>query len=118
MNEFIDILGKYKEARNIASSFDKTIKTDGKLVDSWDIGFNVPDYLETTNDKVNHPSHYTGDIECIDAMLQQFGEEQVKSFCLLNAFKYLWRCDKKHETPKEDISKAVWYLSKYLEYVR
>lgn len=22
---------------------------------------------------VNHPDHYKGDIECIDAMLQQFG---------------------------------------------
>ena len=28
-------------------------------------------------DNVNHPQHYTGSIECIDAMLQQFGKEQV-----------------------------------------
>lgn len=66
-------------------------------------------------DNVNHPQHYTGGIECIDAMLQQFGKEQVKSFCLLNAFKYLFRCNKKHDTPIEDIKKAIWYLNKYIE---
>lgn len=69
-----------------------------------------------TVETVNHPSHYSGDIECIDAMLQQFGVEKVKSFCLLNAFKYLWRCDKKHDNNIEDIKKAMWYLNKYLEY--
>ena len=68
-------------------------------------------------DNVNHPQHYTGSIECIDAMLQQFGKEQVKSFCLLNAFKYLFRCNKKHNTPIEDIKKAIWYLNKYIEIV-
>ena len=68
-------------------------------------------------DNVNHPQHYTGGIECIDAMLQQFGKEQVKSFCLLNAFKYLFRCNKKHDTPIEDIKKAIWYLNKYIEIV-
>lgn len=66
-------------------------------------------------DNVNHPQYYTGSIECIDAMLQQFGKEQVKSFCLLNAFKYLFRCNKKHNTPTEDIKKAIWYLNKYIE---
>ena len=68
-------------------------------------------------DNVNHPQHYTGSIECIDAMLQQFGKEQVKSFCLLNAFKYLFRCNKKHSTPIEDVKKAIWYLNKYIEIV-
>ena len=67
------------------------------------------------NDAVNHPSHYTGSIECIDAMVQQFGIEAVKSFCLCNAFKYLFRCTKKHNTPIEDIKKAQWYINKYLE---
>ena len=68
-------------------------------------------------DNVNHPQHYTGSIECIDAMLQQFGKEQVKSFCLLNAFKYLFRCNKKHNTPIEDVKTAIWYLNKYIEIV-
>lgn len=66
-------------------------------------------------DAVNHPAHYTGQIECINAMVQCFGVEYVKGFCLCNAFKYLWRCKSKHETPVEDVNKAKWYIEKYLE---
>lgn len=67
------------------------------------------------NKVVDHPTHYAGKYECIDVMLDTMGPEDVKGFCLCNAFKYLWRCKKKHETPEEDIEKAVWYLQKYLE---
>jgi hypothetical protein len=68
---------------------------------------------ETTN-AVDHPSHYAGEkYECIEVMREVFGDEATKNFCLLNAFKYLWRCGKKHQTPDEDIAKAVWYLEKY-----
>lgn len=66
-------------------------------------------------DNVNHPLHYTGSIECIDAMIQQYGVDTVLSFCLCNAFKYLFRCNKKHKTPIEDIKKAQWYINKYIE---
>ena len=65
--------------------------------------------------EIDHPAHYAGEIECIDVMLDTMGPEDVKGFCLCNAFKYLWRCKKKHETPEEDVEKAVWYLQKYLE---
>lgn len=66
------------------------------------------------NDSVNHPAHYTqGDIECIDAMISAFGEEEVKTYCKINAFKYVWRTDYKNGT--EDVKKAVWYLNKFLE---
>lgn len=65
--------------------------------------------------EVDHPAHYEGKYECIDVMLDTMGPEDVKGFCLCNAFKYLWRCKKKHETPEEDVEKAVWYLQKYLE---
>jgi len=63
---------------------------------------------------VDHPSHYNqGKFECIDVMLEVYSVETVKAFCLLNAFKYLWRCNEKNG--REDIEKAVWYLDKYLE---
>lgn len=63
-------------------------------------------------DKVNNPSHYaSGSIECIDAMLSAFGKEGVMWFCHLNAFKYLWRADKKGNE-LEDLKKARWYLDK------
>lgn len=66
------------------------------------------------NDNVNHPSHYaTGKYECIDVMLEIFGVEAVKTFCLLNAFEYNYRSGRKNG--RQDIEKAVWYSNKYLE---
>ena len=65
-------------------------------------------------DNVNHPSHYeTGHFECIEVMLETQGKEAVKSFCVCNAFKYLYRHRNKNEL--EDIKKAVWYLKKFIE---
>ena len=70
---------------------------------------------QETESVVDHPSHYAGEkYECIEVMREVFGEEATKNFCLLNAFKYIWRCGKKHESPDEDINKAIWYLNKYL----
>lgn len=60
-------------------------------------------------DNVNHPSHYNGKYECIEVMRDVYGDEAVKQFCLLNAFKYLWRCDKKGRF-MEDVKKADYYL--------
>ena len=57
---------------------------------------------------VNHPKHYNGKYECIEVMRDVFGEDAVKSFCILNAFKYIWRHNKKNGT--EDLKKAKWYL--------
>ena len=66
-------------------------------------------------DLVNHPPHYEGNIECIDAMEEVLGTKGVIKFCVGNAFKYLWRCMKKHDTPVEDLKKARWYISKALD---
>ena len=69
------------------------------------------------NSAVHNPYHYQpqkeGGIDCITAMRHAFGDEEVSIFCKLNAFKYNWRCDNKGGVT--DISKAVWYLNKYLE---
>lgn len=63
---------------------------------------------------INHPSRYAGGkFECIEVMADVFGKEAVKDFCLLNAFKYIWRQEKKGGV--EDVKKAVWYLNKYIE---
>lgn len=76
----------------------------------------IAEQSETPNDSVNHPSHYeTGKFECIDVMREAIGLENTKGFCLCNAFKYIYRCTKKHNTPVEDVKKAVWYLNKFLE---
>lgn len=66
------------------------------------------------NDMVNSPRHYNqGKFECIDVMAETFGKEATKHFCLLNAFKYIWRAGEKNGA--EDIKKAIWYLEKFLE---
>lgn len=67
------------------------------------------------NENVNHPQHYKqGKFECIDVMVEMFGVEQTKAFCVLNAFKYIYRCEHKGKK-SEDLSKAAWYLDKFRE---
>jgi hypothetical protein len=71
-----------------------------------------------TPESVNHPAHYaTGKFECIDVMAEIYGVEATQTFCLLNAFKYLYRCNGKGKK-SEDIKKANWYLNKYIEIER
>ena len=66
------------------------------------------------SDNVNHPTHYeTGKFECIDVMVETQGVDAVKSFCLCNAFKYIYRTRRKNGL--EDVKKALWYLEKYVE---
>ena len=67
------------------------------------------------NETINHPKHYdTGKFECIDVMVEVFGIEATQNFCVLNAFKYLYRSD--HKGKKlEDIKKADWYLNEYIK---
>ena len=71
--------------------------------------------LDEEVDNVNHPKHYDGNIQCIDAMQEVLGKNGTIGFCVGNAFKYIWRCRKKHETPIEDLQKCRWYINKALE---
>lgn len=65
-------------------------------------------------DNVNHPSHYeVGKYECIEVMTEVFGIVAVKHFCQCNAFKYIWRMNRKNGI--EDAQKGVWYLNRYIE---
>ena len=67
-----------------------------------------------SEDVINHPKHYETDkVECIEAMEITQGRGAVMSFCLCNAFKYLWRHQRKNGV--EDVKKAQWYLNKYIE---
>ena len=57
-----------------------------------------------------HPAHYTEcSLECIDVMLAVFGQRAVTDFCILNAFKYMWRYE--HKNGLEDLQKAERYLA-------
>lgn len=67
-------------------------------------------------DSVNHPTHYeTGEFECIDVMIETQGVDAVKSFCVCNALKYIYR--HKEKGGDEDLRKAEWYLKKYFDLV-
>lgn len=68
---------------------------------------------EQNYDIVNNPKHYNGSkYQCIDVMEDTYGKDAVLAFCKLNAFKYLYRAEKKNGL--EDMKKAVWYLNKYI----
>lgn len=89
-----------------------TDATDEEIIENYRLITGDNKVNETSN--VSHPSHYNqGNIECIDAMVAAFGKEAVENFCLVNAFKYVWRNRDKNGC--EDIDKAIWYLNKYKE---
>ena len=65
---------------------------------------------------VEHPSHYQSNdrLECIEEMRLMFGDEAVKTFCRLNAYKYYYRAGcKSGESEEKDRAKALWYLKYY-----
>lgn len=66
---------------------------------------------------VNHPAYYNdGNIEVID-YIQDKGF--ISGFCLGNAIKYISRAGKKDLSTKiEDLSKARWYLDRYIQYLQ
>lgn len=61
-------------------------------------------------DMVNHPHHYNkGKYETIDII-----EDADLGYHLSAALKYILRCKYK-DNELQDISKAVWYLERYLK---
>ncbi|VGQ12879.1 hypothetical protein SB5439_05109 [Klebsiella variicola] len=71
------------------------------------------DVKSTAKEAVNHPDHYAGEIECIDAIQAALTPEEFKGFCKGNALKYIWREGKKDES-KQEISKGVWYMNRMI----
>ena len=71
------------------------------------------EFLDLTNDMVNHPSHYTqGGIECIEVLEQLAADGH--DFRILNAIKYLWRYQ--HKGGDESLRKAIWYIERTMDY--
>lgn len=66
-------------------------------------------------DPINHPKHYCreGGMECLEEMELVFGANAVRTFCLLNAWKYRYRAADKNG--EEDLKKSDWYMRKYWE---
>lgn len=111
----------------------KTVEIDGVMVNTYDITDDdnytyydvterdlkgvtgaVKQNDEKIYDNVEHPAHYeTGKYECIEVMEEVFGPDAVKDFCLCNAFKYVYRTNRKNGV--EDLKKAQWYINRYLK---
>lgn len=63
-------------------------------------------------DLVNHPPHYQGDIECIEAIEAQLSPEEYRGYLKGNVAKYVWRERMKGGT--ESLKKAKWYLDRLI----
>lgn len=72
-----------------------------------------PEWKEEEHDPVNHPSHYTTGMECIEEIITVFGKEVAAHFCLGNVWKYRKRA--LHKNGLEDLDKSDWYMNKYWE---
>tara|TARA_R110002049_G_scaffold24670_1_gene87588 strand:- start:923 stop:1198 length:276 start_codon:yes stop_codon:yes gene_type:complete len=69
--------------------------------------------MKTKIDMVNQPPHYQGDIECIDYIQQQLGDN-FRYYLEGTAIKYLHRFKYK-DKEIEDLQKNQWYVSKLIE---
>ena len=65
--------------------------------------------MKENKENVNHPDHYQScSIECIQNMMIAFGEDYTLMWCLITAYKYIYRY--KFKNGIEDLKKAEWYL--------
>ena len=64
-------------------------------------------------DLVWHPSHYAGQIECIDYIRDKLPPEGFTDYCIGNVLKYVSRWRKKDGI--QDLKKAVVYLNWAIE---
>lgn len=65
------------------------------------------------NDPVNAPSHYIGNIECIDYLRDKLTKEEFTGFCVGNVLKYSSRWRKKDGL--QDLKNARVYLEWAIE---
>ena len=71
--------------------------------------------MQSTEDKVNHPLHYTnGNIECLDAIEASLTPEEYRGYLKGVIIKYIWRSELKGK-PLEDNLKAEFYLKRLIK---
>ena len=68
------------------------------------------------SEKVNHPNHYGGENNPYEAI--KVIEAWDLNFHLGNGVKYISRAGKKSENSIEDLKKAEWYLSRYVQFIQ
>ena len=70
------------------------------------------DLLAEERSDVFKPSHYVkeGGVECIDVMTALYGEQRVREWAEITAFKYQWRQGSKAgNSATKDKMKNIWY---------
>ena len=65
------------------------------------------------SDNVNNPTHYTGEVECIEAIKSSMSNESFKGYIKGNIIKYIWRYERKNGA--EDLLKAQWYVNRLVK---
>lgn len=83
-------------------------------VDAVRLQFRPLDQWPQESDPVNHPDHYQGKVECIDAIEAALGDDGFVAHCRGTAMKYLYRAGRKGESV-EDLRKAAWYLNRAIK---
>jgi hypothetical protein len=77
------------------------------------------------HESVDHPKHYQGKIECIDAIALVLSEGQfaqppfyppITPAIFFNVVKYRWREHLKNGS--EDLAKAEWYRNWFINHLR
>ena len=68
------------------------------------------------SEKVNDPDHYGGENNPYESI--KVIEAWELNFHLGNVVKYISRAGKKSENSIEDLKKAEWYLSRYVQFIQ
>ena len=71
---------------------------------------------QVMTEKVNHPDHYGGEGNPYEAI--KVIEAWDLNFHLGNVVKYISRAGKKSKSSIEDLKKAEWYLSRYVQFIQ
>jgi len=66
-------------------------------------------------DQVNHPPHYQGSVECLDAIEASMTHEEFCGYLKGNVMKYIWRYKRKNSNIVTDIEKAEFYLKRLIK---
>ena len=73
-------------------------------------GTKFSDYIQSYQDKVNNPMHYTvGGYEAIDVIKAKLTPEEYRGACKANVLKYLMRANYKGHHD-QDLEKALYYM--------
>ena len=69
--------------------------------------------MKSPKETVNHPAHYNAHPSGVEAVTIC----EAFNFNVGNAIKYCWRAGLKTDDPREDLRKAIWYLTREIDRV-